>query len=467
MTITQSRTDGPDPEAFLGTAITAAITTVGAAAGTGPGDGGGVMPERPVQVPTARYRSPEFAAVEADRLWPRVWQIACSVDHVADAGDFFEYRAGPLSMLIVRGDDGVLRAFQNACRHRGNVICTGAGSGLTELRCGFHNWTYDLTGRLRQVPSRRGFGTLRNDDLPLLPAAVEAWGRLVFVNLDAQAEPIESWLDGVPADVAWAGLNEFRCHARVSIPIETNWKLISEGFSETYHVQGLHSQMLGCLDDVNSAQQVLGRHTVSRQPYGVPSPRLGRTVAPQTVWDSFIVTQGGRMGIAEPTPVPAIPDGQSVRDIIAEHIRSHQLATRGVDLTRFSTEEVTSLQQYNLFPNATMLVSADLVSVLVAVPGLAPDRAELVAMNFARGAVTDAPRSRPFDATIPFDQADLGAVLNQDLALLKHAQVGVRQPGLTHFTLSGEEIRIITMHRTLERFLGGDPAELPGGAMTG
>ncbi len=68
---------------------------------------------------------------------------------------------------------------------------------------------------------------------------------------------------------------------------------------------------------------------------------------------------------------------------------------------------------------------------------------------------------------MPYEQADLGAVLNQDLALLKHAQVGVRQPGLTHFVVPSEEIRIINMHHTLEGFLGGDPSALPGGAMTG
>jgi choline monooxygenase len=449
MTITDHRTDAPDPEQFLGTAITAAARE----------------PSGPVRIPTARYRDPAFAALEHDRLWPRVWQIACSVDHVAEAGDWFEYRAGALSVLIVRGDDGELRAFQNACRHRGNVICTGAGAGLTELRCGFHNWTWDLTGRLRQVPSRKGFGALRNDDLPLLAARVDTWGRLVFVNLDLDAEPLGSWLDGVPADVAWADLSELRCRARVTIPIETNWKLISEGFSETYHVQGLHSQMLGCLDDVNSTQELLGRHSVSRQPYGVPSPRLGRNVAPQTVWDSFVVTQGGRMGVDETGEVPTIPEGQTVRDVIAQTIREHHRSSRGVDLSRFSTEEVTALQQYNLFPNATVLVSADLVSVLIAVPGTATDRAELVAMNFERAASADAPRSQPFDATVPYEHADLGAVLNQDLALLGHAQVGIRQPGLTHLTLSNEEIRIINMHRTLERFLADDPATLPGGAM--
>ena len=71
--------------------------------------------------PTSRER-------EIDRLWPRVWQLACTLDHVANAGDWYEYRLGQYSVLIVRGDDGELRAFQNACRHRGSALCAGSGS---------------------------------------------------------------------------------------------------------------------------------------------------------------------------------------------------------------------------------------------------------------------------------------------------------------------------------------------------
>ena len=78
-----------------------------------------------------------------------MWQLACSLDHVAGPGDFFEHRVGMLSVLVVRGDDGKLRAFQNVCRHRGNPICQGSGGGLTELRCGFHRWCWDLRGELR------------------------------------------------------------------------------------------------------------------------------------------------------------------------------------------------------------------------------------------------------------------------------------------------------------------------------
>ncbi len=104
--------------------VGSAITTMGSAEGS------------PTRIPVSRYTSTDFAALEAERLWPRVWQIACSVDHVAQPGDFFEYRVGAYAVLIVRGDDGELRAFQNVCRHRGNAALQrlGIGSERVALR---------------------------------------------------------------------------------------------------------------------------------------------------------------------------------------------------------------------------------------------------------------------------------------------------------------------------------------------
>ncbi len=160
-----------------------------------------------VEVSVDRYLDQAVLDRELQRMWPRVWQIACSLDHVARAGDWYEHRCGPYSVLVVRGDDGDLRAFQNVCRHRGNTLCHGAGEGLSEIRCGFHNWSWNLAGELREVPSRRGFGALRNEDLPLLPASVDVWGPLVFVNLDPAAAPLGEWLEGVPGDVEWVGVD--------------------------------------------------------------------------------------------------------------------------------------------------------------------------------------------------------------------------------------------------------------------
>ncbi len=418
----------------------------------------------PTRIPVYRYTSPDFAKVEIERVFAKAWLVACSVDHVAEPGDFFEYRAGPYSVLIVRGDDGELRAFQNACRHRGNIICEGTGSGITELRCVYHNWTYDLQGRLRQVPSRKGFGTLRNEDLPLLPARVGTWGRLVFVNLDNDAMSLEEYLEGVPADAAWIEPDVYRCTRMITTTVPSNWKVLSEGFSETYHVQGLHSDMLGCFDDINAGQFLWERHGVSKQRYGVPSPRLGRKVDPQVVWDSFIDSQGMRMGVDQSCPVPDLPAGRTVQDCIADGIRG-VLAKRNVDVSHLTSDQVTTLNQYNLFPNVTVLYNVDSLSVMYALPGSKVDEARFVVLHFERMPSASSPREVPQNIDIPAGTQVFGTVINQDIELLRNAQRGLQQPGLTHLALSSEECRIINMHRTLERYCDIVPSEMTGGPL--
>ncbi|WP_264992517.1 aromatic ring-hydroxylating oxygenase subunit alpha, partial [Mycobacterium montefiorense] len=220
----------------------------------------GTPPESPTLVPAERYYSAAFAQLEIERMWPRVWQVACMVDHVGEPGDYFEYGCGPYAVLIVRGDDGVLRAFQNACRHRGNSLCVGSGSGLRELKCGYHGWTWDLAGTLKRVPNRKGFGALRMSDFPLVEALAESWEGLVFVNLDINAMPLAEYLEEMPDDIAWCHLEDFRCYATLTVEVEANWKTIADGYSETYHIQTLHPELLRCVDDIHAPQQIWG-HT--------------------------------------------------------------------------------------------------------------------------------------------------------------------------------------------------------------
>jgi len=413
-----------------------------------------------VRVPVYRYLSAEFARLEEQRLWPRVWQIACTVDHVAEPGDYYEYRTGPYSVLIVRGDDGELRAFQNVCRHRGNSICQGSGGGLTQIQCPWHHWTWDLNGRLREVPSRKWFGGLRNDDYPLFPVHVGEWARIVFVNLDPDAVPLLDYLEGIPDDAAWADLDEFRCAAVTRTPVNCNWKVIADGFGETYHVQGIHPEMLGSMDDINTRQRLWRHHGVSYQQYGVASPRLGRDVGDEVVWNSFIDTQGGRMGpqYAQRCPAPPVPDGDTMLDVIAQKIREYH-ATLGTDLSRFTSEQMLMLAQYNVFPNSTVLVWGEMLNVLIGRPGPTPDDAELVTYTFYRAPSADAPRSTPVEVLLPVEQRGTG-VIAQDIDVLQTAQRGLHQPGLTHLTLSSEECRILNMQRNLERYLGIEPSEL-------
>ncbi|QLL07661.1 aromatic ring-hydroxylating oxygenase subunit alpha [Mycobacterium vicinigordonae] len=437
-------------------------TTAGNPARTRDEDAIGDPPASPTLVPAERYYSPEFAALEIEQMWPKVWQIACMVDHVAQPGDYFEYRCGPYGILVVRGDDGVLRAFQNSCRHRGNSLCVGSGSGLRELKCGYHGWTWDLAGSLKRVPNRKGFGSLHMSEFPLLPANVDTFAGMVFVSLDVDAMPLLEYLDAIPDDIAWCHIEDFRCYATLTVDVEANWKTIADGYSETYHIQTLHPELLRCVDDIHAPQQIWVHAGKSDQPYGVPSPRFEGALSDEEVWDAYVYTQGMLMGTAEGTPIPDNRQpGQTVPDLIAERTREFA-AARGVDLSWADTDRVTRLHQYNVFPNMTFLVNADHLTIMTSRPGADPDHGELTMFLMTRMA-PGAPYNKPTDMRMSADQAEPGIVLTQDIKVLPGLQRGLHQPGLTHLVLSNEERRVINMHRNLERYL-----DLPKSArMTG
>jgi phenylpropionate dioxygenase-like ring-hydroxylating dioxygenase large terminal subunit len=359
----------------------------------------------------------------------------------------------------VRGDDGRLRAFQNVCRHRGNSICQGTGRGLTELRCPFHRWAWSIDGALREVPSRRAFGPLDPDELGLFPAQVDTFGRVVFVNLDLDAAPLGEWLEGVPEDLSWCRMDDFRCAALVVKQVPANWKVVVDGFSETYHIQGIHREMLGHVDDVHALQRLWHRHGASYQQYGVPSPRLGPRVRDEEVWDSWMACMGERLGLGAGAPMPPVPPSTTVQEVIAEGLVAHQ-AARGVDISMYDTARLTAISQYNLFPNATLLAMPDLVSVLSARPGPSPDESEFVMMHLYP-APPGAPRTDPVTMALPLD-TDVGLVMNQDFGAMQTVQRGLHQPGLRHLVVSAEECRLVNQHRALEEWLGtgGTPDDI-------
>ena len=113
--------------------------------------------------------------------------------------------------------------------------------------------------------------------------------------------------------------------------------------------------------------------------------------------------------------------------MIAAGIRAAQ-AEQGVDLERFDTDQMLTLHQYNVFPNTTVLITADLLSVLCAKPGPDPDHAEMIAINFHRAPSADAPRTQPMTVALGDDQADLGFVLNADVSIAPAVQRGCTSP---------------------------------------
>jgi hypothetical protein len=202
------------------------------------------------------------------------------------------------------------------------------------------------------------------------------------------------------------------------------------------------------MDDVYAPQVIWGHTGKSEQLYGVPSPHLKQVPSDADVWDAYVCTQGALMGVAEGTPFPG---GHPLIDVIADHIRAFA-AGRGVDVSWASTEQVMRLHQYNVFPNLTLLANADHLTVMTSRPGPDPDHGELVMTLWTR-MPPGAPRCKPADVRMTADEAEPGLVLTQDISVLAGLQRGLHQPGFTHLTLSGEERRVINLHRNLDRYL--------------
>jgi phenylpropionate dioxygenase-like ring-hydroxylating dioxygenase large terminal subunit len=193
-------------------------------------------------IPFDWYSDPAVLRLERERIFRRAWQYAGRVDQAPEPGSFFTCDLAGIPVVVVRDEEGTLRAFLNVCRHRGSLVCEGEGKRAS-LQCPYHAWTYGLDGSLRAAPRSELVDGFERDSLGLVPVAVEAWGPFVFVNPDGGAEPLAETLGELPDLVAASGvdLGSLRFHHRASGPeYEANWKVCSENYLECYHCQVAH-----------------------------------------------------------------------------------------------------------------------------------------------------------------------------------------------------------------------------------
>ena len=204
-------------------------------------------------VPEA-YHSREFHALEQERVFASSWVTVGCTSQVQKPGDILVAKVAGQSIIVTRDNTGELRAFYNVCRHRGTQLFDES-CHVNVIRCPYHSWGYDLTGTCIGTPLFEG-STIPPDshglfemtalqafdraDYGLLPVHVEAWGCLVFVNLDPQAQPLSEWIGDLPERLAGYRLGERRLLRRVEYEIEANWKLIAENFMEYYHLPWVH-----------------------------------------------------------------------------------------------------------------------------------------------------------------------------------------------------------------------------------
>lgn len=337
-------------------------------------------------LPQEAYTSVDVLNWEKEHFFERSWVCVGTAGDLSQPGDHKAIRVGGDGILLVRGEDSVLRGFYNSCRHRAHeILQAGECKQARALRCPYHGWTYNLDGSLKVSKGHApGFST---ESEGLIPARVAVWHGLVFVNTSGDAVPLSEWV-GALEDVARPyELERLRIGATHSYEIAANWKLICENYHECYHCPQIHPQLC----------------KVSPPDSGENRKQPG----------AFI---GGNMELAENAQTMSM-DGHS----------------DGVFLRGLKGDDLRLVHYYDLFPNVLLSLHPDYVMTHTMDP-LAPNRTHVVCQWFFAPESFDKPG---FDAKYAVEFWD--TTNWQDWRAVESVQRGIASRGYRPGTLTPRE----------------------------
>ena len=297
-------------------------------------------------IPIERYTSHDWHRAEVERLWMRVWQFACREEHIPEPGDYVVYDIANLSFIVIRTDSREIKAYPNACLHRGRKLKDYDGH-CSEVRCPFHGFAWDLDGGLASLPAEWDFPHVqeRRDEFHLPQCRVGTWAGFVFINPDPAALPLADFIGDLAEHFDIWDLENRYVEAHVTKVIEANWKITQEAFCEAFHVGGTHPQILPSLGDTNSQVDVWDTFARVITPGGTPSPLLDWQPTEEEVLRSMLDVR------VDETPPSRLSEGQTARAAAAEAIRDRWRSVVGDAVDKMSDAEMTDSIDYSLFPN--------------------------------------------------------------------------------------------------------------------
>lgn len=363
------------------------------------------MPKGPTIVPAERYYSKAFHDLEVEKVWKRVWQMACHEFDIPEVGDYHVYEIAHLSFLVVRTGEDEFKAYHNACLHRGRMLKIKSGKRARELRCAFHGWAWNIDGGLKEVPCHWDFPTVSPETHSLPEVKVGRWGGYVFINPDPDAEPLQDFVGNLSEQFGTLPYERRYKTAHVAKILRCNWKVAQEAFSEAYHVVATHPTILDSIGDANTQYDVFGNYSRAMSPQFVTSPHVeqdwetlpdARLYTRQRhaltghvyelgadglvhvtnhkgevskfkddgTWVEGPMTQvdpnmcnwiGGRQlpdaNVVPLNPPPKVPKGKNLRQIMAEPIRESFRGALGDEIDDVCDAELLDSIYLTLFPN--------------------------------------------------------------------------------------------------------------------
>jgi Rieske 2Fe-2S family protein len=339
-------------------------------------------------LPRAAYVDPAVFDWEQRHFFGGSWMCVGRSEDVANSGDQRAESVGDAGILLVRGDDGALRAFANTCRHRGHELL-GCGLSINRrvVACPYHSWGYELSGELRAAKGFKGRDGFDAGSFGLLPLPVHEWHGLIFVDGSATAAPFEDTLGALEEIVAPYEMERLRVAGRHAYEVAANWKILTENYHECYHCPVIHPELCS-----------------------VSPPSSGHNYPASGAW------VGGTMDLR---------DGMATMSLDG--------ASQGVMLRGLDAEALRTVIYLNVFPNILVSLHPDYVMVHRLTP-LAANRTSIeCTWAFAPEAIASA----GFDPAYAIDFWDI--TNRQDWSACESVQRGLSSPHAVPGPLSAEE----------------------------
>lgn len=434
-----------------------------------------------------RYISREFMELENKKMWPNVWQFAAREEEMLDAGDTVVYENANRSYVLVRQEDGSIRAFHNVCLHRGRKLRTRSGFS-PELKCPFHGFSWNNDGSLKDIPCRWDFEHLEDKDMSLPELRVDRWQGFIMVTENKEIPQFEEWAGPAIKHYERWRLDECYTGAWIGKVIPANWKATAEAFMEAWHSITTHPQILPFTGDANTRYDIYGDY-INRAitPSAVLSPHIAADHDQAYVLEKLAAFAGAasegeddaggedeaagasrKAGsrFATETDIDDLSpdDPLFARKMVAEANRKAFAAMSDHDFSDMSDTEMTDNFTYNIFPNFSPWGGFIPNIVYRWRPWKDPDHCLMEVRILMRKKDSDPmPKSVPMHLISedePFASAGhiigpaLASVFDQDMANLPYLQEGMKASANGVVELGNyQEIRVRHFNQTLDKYI--------------
>ena len=437
---------------------------------------------------TGRYTDPAFAQLEYDKLWSEVWQFAARLDEIPNPGDYTTYDIGRQSATIVRVDVDTVKAYYNACPHRGTSLSEGSGTfEKNQILCPFHGWKWDLEGCNQFIMEPQEFknGQLKSEDVPLKEVACQVYAGFVFISFSANPQSFEEYIEPVKVYLDGLAVGDMRHYWWRRIEGDCNWKVAQEAFFETFHVPCTHPQLdpVGktvIYDDVHVPGKPLQHEHVLTEGfkqghgrfYAGEKPMSSNDTKPNPAQLDYMIEHMQHLvdemdamvlqrdvDVANTLRNKPVPEGSNYGAEFIKAIYADAAAEQRPMPVPTPENAAMWGGEVFIFPNLLLLPNlANVMMYRIRPNGDDPNKCIFeIYSTTTYGPDVEVPRAEPQVVTDATDPEQLLLIPRQDFSNVGRIQKGLHSKGLKQIWLAkNHEAMILNMHQCLDKYLGAD-----------